>query len=365
MPTAIAVTSPDLVLPSPDRHTPTAAVLQGATGPGGGPGAKGTKGLKGATGAAGAMGGVGAGGGVGSPGARGVLGAAGGKGGARGFSLEQALTEAHTLIENHGYVIVLCPASTPPTVLHRLHTIRSVLESDRIAIVRSELPPLGLSVLALQLRQLSICDFSPGVLACAARLLSHYIYAGALLGSVARLDRVPVTLQSHAKSWMPGSQFAVLATPRPELVKAGGKTGGKAGGDDALLAGPGFSTKMLYATGQLASDWVVDTLAPAWNVQGCADVPLPAESARWWATGKLVEFAAAIPDISVLYQLVSSVRREDCRWCGLELIGDRCAFCAAPLLPPPERAPAGRAPAADPGGGAAATGVRALPRGAT
>ncbi|GHC49049.1 hypothetical protein [Streptomyces flavofungini] len=297
MPTAIAVTSPELVLPSPDRHTPTAAVLQGV--------AQSPK-----TSAA-----------------------------RTASSLDDALTEMHTLIEHHGHVIVLCPASAPPAVPHRLHAIRSVLESDRIAIVRSDLPPLGLSVLALQLRQLSICDFSPGVLACAARLLSHYIYAGALLGSVAKLDRVPVSLRSHTKSWVPGAQFAVLAAPRPELVKLGG---------EALPAGPGFSTKLLYAAGQLAPDWVVDTLAPAWNAQGCADVELPADSPRWWATGKVVEFAAAIPDISVLYQLVSSVRREDCHWCGLELIGDRCAFCAAPM-PPAAPEPA----------------VHALPRGGT
>ncbi|MER5259125.1 MULTISPECIES: hypothetical protein [unclassified Streptomyces] len=305
MPTAIAVTGPDLVLPSPDRHTPSAAVLQSA---------------------------------VQSP---------------RTYSLDQALTEMHTLIEHHGYVIVLCPASAPPAVVQRMYAIRSILESDRIAILRPDLPPLGLAVLALQLRQLSICDFSPGVLASAARLLSHYIYAGALLGSVAKLDRVPVTLQSHAKSWVPGAQFAVLATPRPELIKVTG---------EATLPGPGFGTKLLYATGQLTSDWVTETLAPAWRTQGVAQARLPGESARWWATGKLVEFAAAIPDISVLYQLVSSVRRDDCHWCGLELIGDRCGFCAAPLPPPPDRpAPAstGRAPAGR------ASAVRALPRGAT
>ncbi|GAA1902622.1 hypothetical protein GCM10009837_27410 [Streptomyces durmitorensis] len=302
MPTAIAVTGPDLVLPSPDRHTPSAAVLQSA---------------------------------VQSP---------------RTYSLDQALTEMHTLIEHHGYVIVLCPASAPPAVAQRLHAIRSVLESDRIAILRPDLPPLGLAVLALQLRQLSICDFSPGVLASAARLLSHYIYAGALLGSVAKLDRVPVTLQSHAKSWVPGAQFAVLATPRPELIKVTG---------DATLPGPGFGTKMLYATGQLGSAaWVTETLAPAWRAQGVSETRLPGESARWWATGKLVEFAAAIPDISVLYQLVASVRRDDCHWCGLELIGDRCGFCAAPLPPPPERS----APAS---ASSAASLVRVLPRGAT
>ncbi|WP_369693002.1 hypothetical protein [Streptomyces luteocolor] len=309
LPTAIAVTGPDLVLPSPDRHTPSAAVLQSA---------------------------------VRSP---------------RSYSLDQALTEMHTLIEHHGYVVALCPASAPASVAQRLHAVRSVLESDRIAIVRSDLPPLGLAVLALQLRQLSVCDFSPGVLASAARLLSHYIYAGALLGSVARLDRVPVTLQSHAKSWVPGAQFAVLATPRPELVKV-------SGGGEASLPGPGFGTRMLYAPGQLASAWVTETLAPAWHSTGVAEARLPAESARWWATGKLVEFAAAIPDISVLYQLVSSVRRDDCHWCGLELIGDRCAFCAAPLPPPSER-PAPPVRALTRSATALPRAATALPRGAT
>jgi hypothetical protein len=113
---------------------------------------------------------------------------------------------------------------------------------------------------------------------------------------------------------------------------------------------------MLYATGQLSPQWVTETLAPAWRTEGVSEARLPGESARWWATGKLVEFAAAIPDISVLYQLVTSVRRDDCHWCGLELIGDRCGFCSAPLAAPPERAAPGSAPAA---------GVRALPRGVT
>ncbi|MER5947185.1 hypothetical protein ABT127_14060 [Streptomyces sp. NPDC001904] len=313
MPTAIAVTDPDLVLISPDRHTPTASVLP-----------------------------------VGESQER--------------YPLDRAIIDVHTLIEQHGYVIVLCPQSAPDAVLHRLHAIRSVLESDRIAILRPELPPLGLAVLALQLRQLSICDFSPGVLASAARLLAHYVHAGAVVGSVAKLDRVPVTLRAHAKSWSPGAQFAVVASPQPELLRLTGAAG-------EVPGGPSFGTHLFYAAGQSPADWVTATLAPAWRVHGVTEARLPAESARWWATGKpgspgrIVEFAAAIPDISVLYQLVSSVRREDCRWCGLELIGDRCGFCAAPLSAdaPPERVGGGRSTAAlQP---AAASARAALPRG--
>ncbi|WP_229820800.1 MULTISPECIES: hypothetical protein [Streptomyces] len=293
MPTAIAVTSSDLVLPPLDRQTPPAVVQPQDT-------------------------------------------------------LEGTLVSMHALVEQHGYVIALYSPSAQREAGRRLHTVRSVLESDRIALVGIDLPPLGIALLAQQLRQLSACDFSPGVLASSVRLLAHYIYSGALLGSVAKLDRVPVSLKSHAKSWMPGAQFAVLANPRPQLVRVG----------EGELTGPEFGTRLFVASGQAPSDWVTATLAPAWKAQGVANVPLPDGSARWWGTGKLVEFAAGLTDVAVLYQLVSSVRRERCHWCGLELIGDRCGFCAAPLtdLPPPtatSTAPASR------------TAVRALPRGGT
>ncbi|WP_343238729.1 hypothetical protein [Streptomyces sp. SID8374] len=273
------MTSADLVLPPTDQQTPTAALLQ-------------------------------------APDAQ---------------VLELAIGDMHLLLEQHGYVIALYPSGIRPEHERRLHSIRSVLESDRIALVKVDLPPLGVAVLVRQMRQLSICDFSPGVVASAARLLSHYIYAGALLNSVAKLDRVPVSLKSHAKSWLPGSQFAVLAGPEPQLIKVGPAA--------EPLTGPEFRTQLLVAKGQLHSDWVQETLAPAWKVQAVHDTGLPADSPRWWGTGKLVEFAAHLPDLSVLYQLVSSVRREKCHWCEMELIGDRCAFCSAPLAAPENRRP--------------------------
>ncbi|MFI0712108.1 hypothetical protein ACH4SK_15885 [Streptomyces inhibens] len=274
MPTAIAVTSPDLALPATDRQTPAAVVLQ-------------------------------------APHLQ---------------PLDDALTEASAVLEHHGHLVVLYSAACPPEHIRRLHTLRAVLESDRIAILPLSLPPLGVALLARQLRQLSLCDFSPGVLASAARLLSHYIHAGALLGSVSGLDRVEVDLRSHMKSWLPGAHFAVLANPEPQLLHLDRHT------TEAGLRAPGFATQLAVARGQLTAEWVTGALAPAWQVQGVYEARLPAESARWWGTQKLIEFAAAIPDLSVLYQLVASVRREECGWCGLEVLGDRCAFCAAPLV---------------------------------
>jgi hypothetical protein len=234
--------------------------------------------------------------------------------------LEQALADMQALVDQYGHVIVVCSRAVSVGVERRLHTVRSLLESDRIALFRPELPPLGLAVLARQLRQLASCDLSPGVLASAGRLLTHYIHAGALLNSVARLDRVPVGLKAHAKSWVPGSQFGVLAHPEPQLVKIA---------PDATLSGPEFGTWMLVAKGQLQSDWVTGTLAPSWNVLGLRETPLPAESPGWWGTGKLIEFCTYLPDLSVLYQLVTSVRQSTCHWCGIDVIGDRCVFCSA------------------------------------
>ncbi|MGW7107874.1 hypothetical protein ACWGHU_17120 [Streptomyces xanthophaeus] len=309
MPTAIAVTSADLVLPAPDRHTPGATVLQ-------------------------------------PPGR---------------LDLAGALAETAALLEGHGHLVVLVPSWLPRATVQRLHTVRAILETDRIALLDIDLPPLGTALLVRQLRQLSVCDFSPGVIASAARLLSHYVYAGALLGSVAKLDRVPVGLKAHARSWSPSAQFAVLAHPAPHLVKLGGSgssprgsrgsrgsrgahgSHGPHGAGPGLPAGPEFATHLTFARGQLASDWVAAELAPAWQVQGVMENPLPADSPAWWGTPKLVEFAAGIPDPNVLYQLVASVRRDECRWCGLELIGDRCGFCSAPLTAPPPAVAAGTA----------------------
>ncbi|WP_432010546.1 hypothetical protein [Streptomyces cucumeris] len=282
MPTAIAVTGRELVLPPPDGQTPSAVVLRPP----------------------------------------------------REQPLDDALAEVTALLDRQGHLVVLYPAATPLPVIRRLHTLRAVLESDRMALVPLELPPLAVAVLARQLRQLSLSDFSPGVLACAARLLAHYIHAGALLGSVARLDRVPVGLTSHVKSWLPGTHFAVLAHPTPRLVKAGA---------DGVLPAPSYGTRMTVAPGALNShghrdgsvagreDWVTGALAPAWGIRDVELVEPSPDAARWWGTPKLIEFAAAIPDLSVLYQLVASVRREECHWCGFELIGDRCAFCSAPV----------------------------------
>lgn len=346
MPIAIAVTSADLVLPAPDRHTPPAAV-------------------------------------IGPPGQ---------------LDLEGALAETSALLERHGHVLAVVPPWLPAATVRRLHTVRAILETDRIAILDVDLPPLATALLVRQLRQLSVCDFSPGVVAASARLLSHYIHAGALLGSVAKLDRVPVGLKAHARSWSPSAQFAVLAHPTPAVLRltggsggtgagsgsgagagAGGRAarggrgshGGRGGGSrgaagTALAAGaggalaglppgPAFATHLTFARGQLASDWVTAELAPAWQVQGVMENPLPADSPSWWATPKLVEFAAGIPDLSVLYQLVASVRRDECRWCGLELIGDRCGFCSAPLTAPPAAAPP---PAGDAAAGTSRTRAR-------
>ncbi|MFF3498926.1 hypothetical protein [Streptomyces sp. NPDC003247] len=272
MPTAIAVTGADLALPPQDERTLPAAVLDGLD----------------------------------------------------RRPLDEAVADVQTLVEQHGHLIVVYSRAVPAAVEQRLHTVRSLLESDRIALFRPDLPPLGLAVLARQLRQLASCDLSPGVLASAGRLLTHYLHAGALLASVSRLDRIPVGLTSHARSWVPGSQFGVLAHPQPQLVKAG---------PDTVLQGPEFGTWMLVARGQLPADWVTGTLAPAWRVQGLRETELPAESADWWGTGRLVEFCAYLPDLSVLYQLVTSVRQTVCHWCGIDVIGDRCVFCSA--TPPP------------------------------
>ncbi len=268
MSTVIGVTGRDMLLPAPDRHTPSAVCLLPP----------------------------------------------------EEQPLDQALTEVWAVLEAVGHLVVLVPADLPQAHRLRLHSLRSLLESDRVALVEVDLPPLALALLAQQLRQISQYDLGPGVIASAAPLLAHYLYAGAVLGSVAGLDRVPVNLTAHLASWVPGVHFAVLANPEARLVRLG---------DDVRLPGPAYPTHLAVTPDGAGAQWVRERLSRDWNCQYVRDLPQPPRSGRWWGTHKLVEFAAYLADVGVLYQLVSSAHREPCRWCGRERVGDRCGFCPA------------------------------------
>ncbi|SFF46998.1 hypothetical protein SAMN05216251_11581 [Actinacidiphila alni] len=236
--------------------------------------------------------------------------------------LEEQVTRTSAALDAYGHIVALAPADPTDPARRRIHTVRSALEADRIAIVPSALPPLAVTLLAEQLRQLSGTDLGPGVLAGAARLLTYYLHSGALLGSVARLDRVPVGVGTHVKSLVPGRHFAVVAHPEPYLGEAA---------PDSVPPGPGYQTQLAIAGKGVDPGWITGPLATAWRSQYLREVPLPTDSARWWGTGKLVEFTAYIADVGMLYQLVTSVRRDTCTWCGLEVIGDQCLFCATRL----------------------------------
>lgn len=262
--------------------------------------------------------------------------------------LEQHLLRVMAALDGYGHLVALVPPGPENPARRRMHVLRAALETDRLAIVPVDLPPLATALLADQLRQLSHTDVGPGVLAGAARLLSYYLYAGALLGSVSKLDRIPVPAGAQLRSFVPGRNFAAFAHPEPRLAEAVA--------DPAdLPPGPGYPTQLVYAPGASGGPdpaWVTGPLARAWRSRPARQVALPCDSARWWGTGRLVEFAAHIADVGVLYQLVTSVRRDRCTWCGLDAIGDRCLFCAA------RAGPADGGAGAPPAGHAAGGGVR-------
>jgi hypothetical protein len=253
--------------------------------------------------------------------------------------LEEQVMRTSAALDAHGHLVALAPADPTDPARRRMHTVRSALEADRIAIVPLALPPLARTLLGEQLRQLSGTDLGPGVLAGSARLLSYYLYSGALLASVSKLDRVPVSVGTHVKSLVPGRHFAVIAHPVPYLGEA----------DPARVPpGPGYQTQLAVAGKGLDPGWVTGALASGWHTQHLREVPLPPDSARWWGTSRLVEFTAYIADVGMLYQLVTSVRRDTCTWCGLEVIGDQCLFCATRLGERTAPAKHAAAPAARP-----------------
>jgi hypothetical protein len=240
--------------------------------------------------------------------------------GDRPLKLDEQLAQVLIALDRYSHVVVLVPAGLPAAAKRRLHTLRAILETDRVALAETALPPLATALLGEQLRTLTATDLGPGVIAGASRLLPYYLHTGAVLTSVARLDRVRVEMKHHLRSWVRGRQFVVVANPEPRLDQIS---------PDTRLPGPNFVTHLAFAAHGMPHDWVTGDLVRQWRPQHVHETTIPAASAQWWGSPRLVEFVAHIPDPGVLYRLVTSVRRETCAWCGLEAIGDQCLFCSA------------------------------------
>jgi len=218
--------------------------------------------------------------------------------------------------------IVIVGDWLPPETLERVRTIRSLLQTDRVAIHITDLPPLAASVLAALTAALAPFAVSAGALAGAIDHIADELLVLAWVGSVAGLRHPGVSLLDHARSALPWSSFAVGLQPESFVQPA------SAGADELPLAPPEHPIELLVAPEDDADvDWIVEVVAPALGGVGIREIPPTVHGSQWWGTTRLAEMVGVPTSLESLAARTLPRSVSPCLWCGEPIAAPPCPFC--------------------------------------
>ncbi len=205
--------------------------------------------------------------------------------------------------------------------LERVRMTRSLLQTDRVAIYVTDLPPLAASVLAALTAAVGPFAASAGALAGAIDAIADELLVLSWTGSVAGLRHPDVSLLHHARSALPWSAFAVGLQPESFVQPASAA--------DALpLAPPEYPIELLVAPeADVDLDWVVDVVSPALGGVGIRQIPATLHGADWWGTSRLIEIVGVPASVETLAALALPQSVSPCPWCGEPIVGAPCPFC--------------------------------------
>ncbi len=230
-------------------------------------------------------------------------------------------------------VLAVYPAWQTEPAAQRLETVRACLDTDRVALLSCELPPLAGGVALALLAALAPHLSSPGQVVVALPVVESSLVVVSWLNSVAGLKRPSPSLLQHLQSAGPGSAFAAGLQPEP-FVRRISRRGG-----DLPVNAVGEPMELLVSPNGGDLEWVADVLNPALGSLSLREVAPTRAGIGWWGARQLVETVAHPLDMAPLRERVLEAGpMRLCPWCGVAIAQPTCPFCrhrSAPLLDAP------------------------------
>lgn len=224
-------------------------------------------------------------------------------------------------------VLIVVGDWLPPETLERVQTVHSLLETDRVAIYVTDLPPLGASVLAALAAALAPQAMSAGALVGSLDGLSDRLAVLAWVASVAGLRHPEVSIFHHARSALPWTSFGVGVQPDSFIVPLRGSP------EHAPITAPAHPVDLLIAPGDDADlEWIVNTVSPALGGAPVRQLPPTLHGAEWWGTAKLVEAVGVPTSLEWLARVALPRAVRPCAWCAEPIVGGPCPFCGDAAL---------------------------------
>ena len=224
-------------------------------------------------------------------------------------------------LQEGGHVIAIAPEWAQPAAA-RLQMARSMLDTHRIAVHETGLPPLAATVLASLVSACGPYAPSAGVLASLVPELEAELHVITWLGSVTGLSTPAPTFGQHLASLTPGSAFAVSSFPEPAVHRLGGSR--------AAVPLPELSrpSRLVVAPRDGDVAWMRDVVHPALGQLEVRQVEPTPGGQKWWGTGKLVEAVAYPVDVQALTaELTAALDPWVCRWCRELIARSPCPLC--------------------------------------
>jgi hypothetical protein len=225
-------------------------------------------------------------------------------------------------IEAGGTVIVVLPQWFPPEGALRLDMARSMLDTDRVAVHDTALPPLAGAVLCSLASSLAPHLPSAGVLASLLPELEAELHVFTWLGSVSGLSAPAPSFGQHLASLGPNSAFGVSSWPEPSVHKL---SAGEPGVPLPEIARP---SRMVVAPRNGDPTWAKETVNRALGGLPVAEVDATPGGPAWWGTQKVVESVVFPVDAADLAaDLMADLEAWGCRWCRELIARSPCPLC--------------------------------------
>jgi hypothetical protein len=225
-------------------------------------------------------------------------------------------------LDEGGSVIAIVPEWIGAEASARIAMVRSMLDTHRLALYETALPPLAATALASLASACAPFAPSAGVLASLLPELEAELHVFTWLGSVTGLSTPTPSFGQHLASLSPGSAFAVSSWPEPAVHRLKG--------DGTEIPVPQLTrpSRLVVAPHADHTDWIEHHVNPALGDLEIRRVEPTPRGAEWWGTGKLVEAVAYPLDVRALVgQLVAALDPWTCRWCRELVARSPCPLC--------------------------------------
>jgi hypothetical protein len=238
-------------------------------------------------------------------------------------------------IEAAGHVVAVLPQWFPPEGALRLAMARSMLDTDKVAVHETALPPLAGAVLCSLASSVAPHVPSAGVVASMLPELEAELHVFTWLGSVSGLSAPAPSFGQHLASLGPNSAFGVSSWPEPSVHKL------SAGEPGVPLPEIGRPSRMVVAPRHGDAGWARDVVNPALGGLPVAEVEATPNGPSWWGTAKIVESVVFPVDVEDLAEdVLAGLEPWVCRWCRELIARSPCPLCGHRGRPVRRRAPA-------------------------